>query len=330
MAILRAILNMLLLLLMIALWLFMFNGATGDSSTFIHYYFADYDSSTVGTILHSKMRNGKPFSKRYDINYSYVVEGKYYTSRQVNLSANERDAASTLLSKYPTGKEVTVYYDSARPMFAVLELTKPDLFSIWGSFFTAVVFGVLTYLMLPFKNSSTLFDKLSDWLSDIGVRLRTPNTRTRYTYRISIGLRIVFVAIPVIGVLYAYGYFGDALSSDFNKYLSISVLIPLLLISIFSPYKNSYIVVKEDSVTIPSLFVPPFTPSLVLYRDILDMSAKTDKNGMGRLVIRTRSRTIKISGYFCFEKIRLVATGPDEFFDIVDGIFEKYDKYKGS
>jgi hypothetical protein len=64
-----------------------------------------------------------------NIAYSYEVGGQTYTSGQITLRPPVPDAggktAASLLSAYPLGAEVTVYYDPSDPATAVLERERP-------------------------------------------------------------------------------------------------------------------------------------------------------------------------------------------------------------
>lgn len=104
----------------------------------------DNDNSTVSTTY------------RADISYDYLVEDVAYVNGDVHfgaMSSSDPSVARRLLQRYPVGKQVTVYYNPARPQQAVLEpgiqgstWVLPALgliFSVVGSGFTWGVLRVL-------------------------------------------------------------------------------------------------------------------------------------------------------------------------------------------
>ena len=61
---------------------------------------------------------------RLSVSYTYSVEGKSYTGNRITASdmyEKTKSAAENRLKRYPTGGEVSVYYDSANPGTSVLE-----------------------------------------------------------------------------------------------------------------------------------------------------------------------------------------------------------------
>ena len=79
----------------------------------------------VGTKL---VRAAGQISPRYEpeIVYTYKVGGDFYEGRTVwagseGVSFGERSFARELVDRYPVGRSVTVYYDPANPVSAVLE-----------------------------------------------------------------------------------------------------------------------------------------------------------------------------------------------------------------
>jgi len=60
----------------------------------------------------------------YSIEYDFTVDGKSYRSDEVTFNHNyslDEEFAQSYISKYPVGKQVTVYYDPHDPSFSVLE-----------------------------------------------------------------------------------------------------------------------------------------------------------------------------------------------------------------
>ncbi len=62
------------------------------------------------------------------VSYSYLVDGKLYTSDNVELMflCSRTHPAAQVVQRYPAGKRVDVYYDPQDPAFAVLEPGIPD------------------------------------------------------------------------------------------------------------------------------------------------------------------------------------------------------------
>jgi len=68
-----------------------------------------------------------------NITYNYKVEGIDYTGDKVNFgdySSSNSSHASAVLSRYPPGKAVKVYYSPKQPKLAVLETG-----STWSTYF---------------------------------------------------------------------------------------------------------------------------------------------------------------------------------------------------
>ncbi len=84
--------------------------------------------STVGEIIKSekKVYRYKKRSAKARIEFGYIVDGEFYVSHLVNFAGN-LDDYEYFLGKYPTGKQVKVFYEKNKPSFAVLE---PDNWSV--------------------------------------------------------------------------------------------------------------------------------------------------------------------------------------------------------
>lgn len=95
---------------------------SGAFSTLRDYVFSNPDSETTGLIITSKI--SRPIRSRpiYTIRYTYTANYIEYISAQVNYTGKNRDAYK-VVEKYPVGKQVTVYYDSTKPQYAILEKT---------------------------------------------------------------------------------------------------------------------------------------------------------------------------------------------------------------
>jgi uncharacterized protein DUF3592 len=92
-------------------------------------YFTDPASfsSAEGRIVSSSTYTSKPKRKtyyHYSIEYEFTVNGKNVRSGEVTFDNNyslDQKFAQSYTSKYPVGKQVTVYYDPHDPSFSVLE-----------------------------------------------------------------------------------------------------------------------------------------------------------------------------------------------------------------
>lgn len=97
----------------------------GTFSTVINYWLLDLNNTTEGVVIKSEMKlfNGAYQSVfSYDVEYEYTVDGSSYKSEQVTHGRSDENPYR-ILKRYPVGKEVTVFYDSSRPDYSVLELT---------------------------------------------------------------------------------------------------------------------------------------------------------------------------------------------------------------
>ncbi|MFC4698707.1 DUF3592 domain-containing protein [Glaciecola siphonariae] len=95
--------------------------------------------STPGVVVHSRVdKTGRLNSDTLYIEFTYAVNGKAYTSNNIDFGAWAYDIPA-YLQKYPVGKPVTVHYDPASPNDAVLEKSGSFLLSLimcvlfWGA-----------------------------------------------------------------------------------------------------------------------------------------------------------------------------------------------------
>ena len=109
---------------------FITESTIGTYTVFSTYLFANFDSRTKGDVVEAKMWHSSTYRSggRYDykIEYHYTVEDKKYIGSLVRLErqswpSGDRQIVEELLEKYPLGDEITVYYDSAKPEFSILE-----------------------------------------------------------------------------------------------------------------------------------------------------------------------------------------------------------------
>lgn len=152
----RIVSDIFLIVCVIGLWLFLSDMTTGTPTTLINYYFADYTSSTNGTIIRSRISTGKGGATTYHIKYSYTVDEKFYTSDQVNFLANNTSIARDTVARYPEGRIVTVYYDKSRPMLSTLEVTHLE-FTVWGVAIATLFMIIVSILLLPLNGVRRLW-----------------------------------------------------------------------------------------------------------------------------------------------------------------------------
>jgi len=112
---------------------------------------------TTGVITSSKKERMRPHRNsryRHDIFYGYVVEGILYVSNTITFEPKYKNV-DELLRKYPTEKEVVVYFDKFDPGFSVLEpntVGYDQLFrGIWGSLLCLIVFWLVVIVRLKYK-----------------------------------------------------------------------------------------------------------------------------------------------------------------------------------
>ncbi len=137
----------LLLLLALAYTEYSMNSFTIISS----YLFASYDSSVQGLIIESE-RLTKTASRsggvgRYKIIYTYLVNENKFEGSLVNFEAPTNNVYETL-KKYPVGKKITVYYDSEKPKYSVLENTGLGSRLISNLVAIILIIPIITWLVL--------------------------------------------------------------------------------------------------------------------------------------------------------------------------------------
>lgn len=138
-----------------AICLFIAQVSLGLVTTTTDYFRADLDARTQGTIEESAKvyaRSGRYVSGhyRYRVRYSYEVGGMRYTSTQVNYSLPNTEPEA-VVARYPVGKEVAVYYDSARPTLSVLEPGKldSDVWELWAVLLAVLIGTPALLIYLP-------------------------------------------------------------------------------------------------------------------------------------------------------------------------------------
>lgn len=103
--------------------------AVNDDSTRAFYYFtSNLNGSTKGKIVSAEiLRGGRKIKSSYpQITYSYDINGKQYFSDLFNFKDRSFGNPKEIVSKYPPGKEVLVWFDKDSPEIAVLEKSGPN------------------------------------------------------------------------------------------------------------------------------------------------------------------------------------------------------------
>jgi hypothetical protein len=119
-------------------------------------------SRTAGIITSSEVicrnpKGGKVYE--YSIRYKFRVNEKELESDRITFAppvSNQRGFAEAYVSKYPVGKEITVFYEKDNPSFSVLEPEEKDesvlKFFLGGALFITVVFiwAAFNFFRSPF------------------------------------------------------------------------------------------------------------------------------------------------------------------------------------
>ena len=131
--------------------------------------------SVIGTIVssfvnsHHDSDNGVMY--RAKVTYSYIVDDKTYQATRVKIGIQKGfsggvgaySGAQRVVNKYPSGKEINVYYNPKIPENAVLE---PGLSKTWwaalilsvvilGGFFPCFLLGIRGFYFIFFSGLST-------------------------------------------------------------------------------------------------------------------------------------------------------------------------------
>ena len=137
--------NILVIIASLTLWIVLVELLNGSVSSIINYYHHEYEGIASGVILRSELKHGAKGGVHYDISYSYIVdENSYFIGNKVNFYKNSGDVAEDAVSNYPTGKQITVYYDKNSPNHSVLEIT--DLGGgVWFDIFGILLLTTASY-----------------------------------------------------------------------------------------------------------------------------------------------------------------------------------------
>lgn len=91
------------------------------------YFTSTLNGSAKGEIVSAEiLRGGGKIRHNYHrISYRYEVNGKQYVSDLFNFKERSFGNSNEIVSKYPSGKEVLVWYDKDSPEIGVLEKSGP-------------------------------------------------------------------------------------------------------------------------------------------------------------------------------------------------------------
>ena len=139
-------------------------GITGVFAGFVaHAIYKSYDArkrfvSTHGKVLASKVKTHPGDSDSgptYEplIKYSYVVDGREYTSMRYaygTFSTDNRGNASQIVKDHPPGRKITVWCDPRKPSEAALSIETPNMYYfllLFGQPFILVGLGGIVYTL---------------------------------------------------------------------------------------------------------------------------------------------------------------------------------------
>ena len=153
-------------------------GITGVFAGFVaHAIYKSYDArkrfvSTHGKVLASKVKTHPGDSDSgptYEplIKYSYVVDGREYTSMRYaygTFSTDNRSNASEIVKDHPPGRKITVWYDPRKPTEAAISIETPSMYYFLLLFlqpFILVGLGGIVYTVtVPYR-----FRRVRDFLA---------------------------------------------------------------------------------------------------------------------------------------------------------------------
>jgi len=112
---------------------------------------------TNGQIKTSDISYGSKPRFRFNINYQYQVDGKSYESNRIGFGfkgSDKKENVDLIINRYPTNKNVTVYFDKSNPGFSVLE---PERNSKFGFIFLSVLYlmgvGLVIYAFVKSRHN---------------------------------------------------------------------------------------------------------------------------------------------------------------------------------
>ncbi|MBN2533018.1 MAG: DUF3592 domain-containing protein [Spirochaetales bacterium] len=100
-----------------------------------------------------------------EVSYSYSIEGKEYRSTRISLfqvGNGTKSEAATIVNRYPTGKNITVYYDPQNPGNAVLVRgISPFVMTILYILVVIVLAaGIIAAIMVPLSSRERKIRKI--------------------------------------------------------------------------------------------------------------------------------------------------------------------------
>ena len=144
-------------LLAASLWLVLSNWHDVKGSLFSDpATFKSIEGRIVSSSTYTSKRKRNTYY-HYSIDYEFTVNGKSYRSDEITFNNNhslDQEFAQKYTSKYPVGKNVTVYYDPHDPSFSVLELEE------WGDSGLAVLFLLFSVIVFVLSSGYLLIRKV--------------------------------------------------------------------------------------------------------------------------------------------------------------------------
>ena len=99
-------------------------------------------NETTGKINTSDISHGSKPRFRFNIKYEYQVNSKSYESSRIGFGfkgSDKKESVDLIVSRYPIGQQVTVYFDKSNPSFSVLE---PERNNRFGFIFLMVLYSM--------------------------------------------------------------------------------------------------------------------------------------------------------------------------------------------
>ena len=127
--------------------------------------------STQGEVIAAKVKTNSDSDgdDTYEplIKYSYVVDGRDYTSMRYaygTFSTDNRGNASQIVKDHPPGRKITVWYDPRKPSEAALSIETPSMYYFLLLFLQPFILvgigGIIYTITLPFR-----FQRVRDFLA---------------------------------------------------------------------------------------------------------------------------------------------------------------------
>ena len=120
-----------------------------------------------------------------------------------------------------------------------------------------------------------------------------------------------------------WGFLPDSLpSGDFIQPAFTIAFALTFIVAIFSPYRDSVIVLDTFQLSLPSLFVPFAAPRIIRYSEIESIS-ETSNDGYAKMILHLKRGKAKINSHFCYDRTTFTFGSPDEYYELKQALEEK-------